>query len=85
MGGHDIRDYELGVLRSHIGVVLQDVFLFSDTIYQNITLGNPDITREQVIAAAKLVGADKFIDKLPGGYDYNVMERELLLCRSSDN
>ncbi len=75
VGGHDIRDYELGVLRSHIGVVLQDVFLFSDTIYQNITLGNPDITREQVIAAAKLVGADKFIDKLPGGYDYNVMER----------
>lgn len=73
--GKDIREFELGALRKHIGVVLQDVFLFSDTIYHNITLGNPDISREQVMKAAKLVGAKKFIEKLPGGLDYNVMER----------
>jgi ATP-binding cassette subfamily B protein len=73
--GTDIRDFELGTLRKHIGVVLQDVFLFSDTIYYNITLGNPDISREEVMLAAKLVGAKKFIEKLPGGLDYNVKER----------
>ena len=73
--GTNIQDYELSALRKHIGVVLQDVFLFSSSIYQNITLGNPNITREQVIAAAELVGASKFIEKLPGGLDYNVMER----------
>ncbi|PSK98754.1 ABC transporter ATP-binding protein [Cecembia rubra] len=73
--GTDIRDFELGTLRKHIGVVLQDVFLFSDTIYYNITLGNPDISREKVMQAAKLVGAKKFIEKLPGGLDYNVKER----------
>jgi ATP-binding cassette subfamily B protein len=73
--GTDVKDFELGTLRKHIGVVLQDVFLFSDTIYYNITLGNPDISREQVMHAAKLVGAKKFIERLPGGLDYNVMER----------
>ncbi len=73
--GHDIKDFELGILRKHIGVVLQDVFLFSNTIYYNITLGNPDITREQVMYAADLVGAKRFIERLPGGLDYNVMER----------
>ncbi len=73
--GTDIRDFELSTLRSHIGVVLQDVFLFSETIFYNITLGNPDISREQVMHAAKLVGAKKFIERLPGGLDYNVMER----------
>lgn len=73
--GTDIRDFELGTLRKHIGVVLQDVFLFSDTIYYNITLGNPNISREEVMQAAKLVGAKKFIEKLPGGLDYNVKER----------
>jgi ATP-binding cassette subfamily B multidrug efflux pump len=71
----DIMDYELGTLRKHIGVVLQDVFLFSNTIYYNITLGNPAISREQVMHAAELVGAKKFIERLPGGLDYNVMER----------
>jgi ATP-binding cassette, subfamily B, multidrug efflux pump len=71
----DIRDFELGSLRRHIGVVLQDVFLFSETIFYNITLGNPDISREEVMKAAKLVGAKKFIERLPGGLDYNVMER----------
>lgn len=73
--GTDIQDFELATLRRHIGVVHQDVFLFSDTIFYNITLGNPEITREQVMHAAKLVGAKKFIERLPGGLDYNVMER----------
>lgn len=73
--GTDIRDFELGSLRKHIGVVLQDVFLFSNSIYHNITLGNPSISKEQVMEAAELVGAKKFIEKLPGGLDYNVMER----------
>ena len=73
--GTNIQDYELSALRKHIGVVLQDVFLFSSSIYQNITLGNPSITKEQVMEAAELVGAAKFIEKLPGGLDYNVMER----------
>lgn len=73
--GTNIQEFELGALRKHIGVVLQDVFLFSSSIYQNITLGNPNISREQVLAAAELVGASKFIEKLPGGLDYNVMER----------
>lgn len=73
--GTDIREFELSTLRKHIGVVLQDVFLFSNTIYYNITLGNPNISREQVMEAAEMVGAKKFIERLPGGLDYNVMER----------
>lgn len=73
--GTEIREFELGTLRKHIGVVLQDVFLFSNSIYHNITLGNPSISREQVIEAAENVGARKFIERLPGGLDYNVMER----------
>jgi ATP-binding cassette, subfamily B, multidrug efflux pump len=73
--GTEVRDFELGALRKHIGVVLQDVFLFSNSIYHNITLGNPSISKEQVIEAAELVGARKFIERLPGGLDYNVMER----------
>ncbi|AQG79744.1 ABC transporter ATP-binding protein [Spirosoma montaniterrae] len=67
--------YELGHLRRNIGVVLQDVFLFSDTIENNITLGDKRISREKMIEAAKLVGVHDFIERLPGGYDYNVMER----------
>jgi ATP-binding cassette subfamily B protein len=70
-----IRDYELSSLRKNIGVVLQDVFLFSGSIYSNITLDNPEITRGQVEAAAKAVGAHDFIMKLPGGYDFDVRER----------
>jgi ATP-binding cassette subfamily B protein len=77
--GTDIRDYELTSLRKNIGVVLQDVFLFSDTIMNNISLNNPEITREQVIVAAKAVGAHDFISRLPGGYDYDVMERGAML------
>lgn len=73
--GVDIKDYELGALRRNIGVVLQDVFLFSDTILNNITLGNPDVTEGMVWHAADLVGARKFIDRLPGKLSYNVMER----------
>ncbi|MBC7744586.1 MAG: ABC transporter ATP-binding protein [Flavobacterium sp.] len=73
--GVDIREYELSFLRSQIATVLQDVFLFSDSIAGNINLSNPAITRQQLIAAAKDVGAHEFIERLPGGYDYNVMER----------
>ncbi|MEM9297450.1 MAG: ABC transporter ATP-binding protein [Bacteroidota bacterium] len=69
------RDYDLTNLRGNIGVVLQDVFLFSDSIYENITLGNRNISQEQVLHAAELVGARKFIERLPGGLQYNVMER----------
>lgn len=72
---HNIREFELANLRKHIAVVLQDVFLFSDTIYNNITLRNPDISREKVMEAAELVGAKSFIEKLPDGFNYNVMER----------
>jgi ATP-binding cassette subfamily B multidrug efflux pump len=73
--GRDIVDYELGALRKHIGVVLQDVFLFSDTIENNIRLGNDAITHEKIEEAARLVGVHDFIERLPGGYSYNVMER----------
>jgi ATP-binding cassette subfamily B multidrug efflux pump len=73
--GVDITEYDLAVLRKNIGVVLQDVFLFSDSIRYNITLGNPEVTDEMILHAADLVGARKFIDRLPGGLDYNVMER----------
>ncbi|MDF7817091.1 ABC transporter ATP-binding protein [Runella sp. MFBS21] len=73
--GVEIHNYELGALRKQIGVVLQDVFLFSDTIHNNITLGDTSISRARIIEAAQLVGAHEFIEKLPGGYDYNVMER----------
>ena len=73
--GVDLKQYELGQLRKNIGVVLQDVFLFSDTILNNITLGDESIERQQVVEAAKLVGVHEFIERLPGGYDYNVMER----------
>lgn len=71
----DLREYELGTLRKNIGVVLQDVFLFSDTIFANITLGNPDVTEDMVWHAADLVGARRFIERLPGKLQYNVMER----------
>ncbi len=75
LDGKDIKEYDLDNLRSHISVVLQDVFLFSDSILNNITLRNPDIPKEKVVEAADLVGAREFIERLPGGFDYNVMER----------
>jgi ATP-binding cassette subfamily B protein len=75
IGEHSIRDLELNNLRKNIAIVLQDVFLFSDTIMNNITLGDSSITKEEVEKAAKMVGAHDFIMKLPEGYDYNVRER----------
>ncbi|MCS6822591.1 MAG: ABC transporter ATP-binding protein/permease [Microscillaceae bacterium] len=72
---HDIRHYDLAYLRKHISVVLQDVFLFSGSVLDNITLGNEEISFETVLHAAELVGAREFIEKLPNGFDYNVMER----------
>ena len=75
IGQTNLRDLELSYLRNNIAIVLQDVFLFSDTIHNNITLGNESISREQVIIAAKAIGANTFIEKLPGGYDYHVGER----------
>ena len=77
--GEDITNYNLDSLRSQIAVVLQDVFLFADTIYNNITLNNAAIHQEEVIAAAKEIGAHNFIMSLPGGYDYNVKERGNML------
>ena len=71
----DIRDYELYNLRSHIGVVLQDVFLFHGSIFENLTLGDESITLEQIKKAAKDIGVDEFIESLPNGYDYVVSER----------
>lgn len=62
-------------MRKNIGVVLQDVFLFSGSVLDNITLRNTDIPREKVIEAAKLIDMHDFITRLPGGYDFNVMER----------
>lgn len=73
--GLDIRQYDLKYLRSQIATVIQDVFLFSDTIANNITLNNTAITREQLTKAAREAGAEDFINRLPDGYDYNVMER----------
>jgi ATP-binding cassette subfamily B protein len=73
--GVDLNEYDLGFLRRNIGVVLQDVFLFSDSIFNNIALGNPDVTEEMVWHAADLVGARRFIERLPGKLSYNVMER----------
>ena len=77
--GRDIRSYALPELRRSIGVVLQDVFLFSDTIHNNITLHDPSISREQVVEAAKAVGAHAFIERLPDGYDTDVKERGTML------
>lgn len=73
--GIPLQDYKLDELRSRVGVVLQDVFLFAGSIYENITLRNPAISREQVEHAAKLIGMHEFILQLPGAYDYPVMER----------
>ena len=74
-----INDFKLESLRQQIAIVLQDVFLFADTIHNNITLNNSEITREVVINAAKEIGVHKFIKSLPGGYDYDVKERGVML------
>lgn len=73
--GRNIRAIKVAGLRRNIGMVLQDVFLFSDTIRNNIALNDPNVTDEMIMRAAELVGAKKFIERLPGGLDYNVMER----------
>ncbi len=73
--GVDIRSYDLYAYRRRIALVLQDVFLFSGTVFENITLRDPAISRETVVAAARMIGAHAFIERLPGGYDYQVMER----------
>ena len=75
IGDTNVKDLELAFLRNNIAIVLQDVFLFSDTVHNNITLGNESISRQQVIEAAKAIGAHTFIEKLPDGYDYHVGER----------
>ena len=77
--GRDIKEMTLSSLRNQIAVVLQDVFLFADTILNNITLNNPDITEEDVVNAAKAIGIHEFISSLPGGYHYNVKERGAML------
>ncbi len=77
--GHDVRAYALRDLRRHIGLVLQDVFLFSGTVLDNITLGDPSIPLERVQEAARLIGADRFIERLPNGYFQDVRERGLTL------
>ncbi len=75
VGNTNLKSVELSHLRKNIAIVLQDVFLFSDTVHNNITLGDPNITRDQVVEAAKKIGAHDFISKLPDGYDYEVGER----------
>lgn len=75
MDGHSVSTFEPDTLRSKIGVVLQDVFLFAGSITDNVTLRNPSIPKEKVVEAAKLIGMHNFIMQLPGNYDYNVMER----------
>ena len=76
---HNIENYTLDSLRKQIAVVLQDVFLFADTIYNNITLNNPTISREEVLAAAKKIGVHDFIMSLPDNYDFDVKERGVML------
>jgi ATP-binding cassette, subfamily B, bacterial len=78
-GGHDVRDLTLDSLRAAIGLVLEDSFLFSDSVAANISFGRPDATREQVVAAARAAEADEFITALPEGYDTVVGERGLTL------
>ena len=75
IGEVDLKSISLTHLRKNIAIVLQDVFLFSDTVHNNITLGDPNISRDEVIRAAKKIGAHDFISKLPNGYDYQVGER----------
>ncbi|MFD0796825.1 ABC transporter ATP-binding protein [Maribacter chungangensis] len=77
--GVDVKDYKLASLRSHIAVVLQDVFLFADTIANNISMKDSAIGISEIETAAKAIGVDEFISSLPGGYEYNVKERGTML------
>ena len=73
--GLDIRDYKLEQLRDRLAIVLQDVFLFSGSVWENISLRNPDISKERMLEASKIIGAHPFIEALPGNYDYHIAER----------
>lgn len=75
LDGHSIRNYDLEYLRSQVGVVLQDVFMFSDTVANNISLSDPQITLEEIKEATEAVGAHEFVERLPGGYHFDVKER----------
>jgi subfamily B ATP-binding cassette protein MsbA len=77
--GENIKRFSLASLRGQIAIVLQDVFLFADTIFNNITLKNPEITIDQVKFAAQEIGIDDFVESLPGGYEFNVKERGAML------
>jgi len=77
--GRSIKEFEINQLRKNIAVVLQDVFLFSDTIANNVTLNDDSISLEEIKSAAAAIGADIFINQLPGGFNYNVMERGAML------
>lgn len=79
LDGTPIRDFDPVSLRTRVSMVLQDVFLFSDTIANNISMKDPSVSRESIKEAAEAVGADRFIERLPGGYDFNVMERGAVL------
>ena len=75
LDGKSIKEYQINHLRSRLAIVLQDVFLFGGSVLENIRLRDESISRKEVVAAAKMIGAHEFIKKLPGGYDYEVMER----------
>ena len=77
--GTDVREFELSALRKHIAIVLQDVFLFADTIQNNIALGNEEVSLEEIQEAAEQIGVHDFIASFPGGYQYNVKERGSML------
>lgn len=79
--GRELREYDIYALRKHIGVVLQDVFLFSGSVMDNITLRNPDILPERVVEVCQSLGVHEFIMRLPGGYDFNVRERGNMLSQ----
>jgi ATP-binding cassette subfamily B protein len=79
--GHNLKDYDIAGLRSHIGIVLQDVFLFSGTIFENITMRNEDISRERVIEVCKLLGVHDFVMQLPDNYNFNIRERGNMLSQ----
>ena len=73
--GKDIKEYDVHELRSHIGIVLQDVFLFSGTIADNISMRNPEIDRDSIVHVCQMLGIHNFIMSLPGNYDFDIMER----------
>jgi ATP-binding cassette subfamily B multidrug efflux pump len=79
--GHDLKDYDIEGLRSHIGIVLQDVFLFSGSIFENITMRNEEISLERVTEICKLLGVHDFVMQLPDNYNFNIRERGNMLSQ----